>query len=266
MIEPMTRRPEPLPTARESWLNVHDVDRDGLLPDSVAKTRTPAVALAPLNVKEQLDIEILDRYYPGPMTEEAAEPRRSGQRRPAPEGTEQPAGIDQEVRPNEEAQQDETDRLIHAWQRELPDVDVSPFAVLSRVSRLARHLDRARRQVFTAHDLESFEFDVLTALRRAGPPYELSPGTLLTQTLVTSGTMTNRIDKLERSGLVERLPSPSDRRGVLVRLTARGQQRVEAALESLLAHERELLAELPEEDRTRLAGLLRGLLLPFEDH
>lgn len=163
------------------------------------------------------------------------------------------------------AEQDEVDRLIEAWRREVPDLDVSPLQVLSRVSRLARHLDRARRQVFTAHDLEAFEFDVLTSLRRAGPPYELSPGALLVQALVTSGTMTNRIDKLEHKGLVDRRPAPEDRRGVRVRLTAKGQERVEAALGSLLDHERSLLAELPETDRNQLADLLRTLVLPFDE-
>jgi hypothetical protein len=91
---------------------------------------------------------------------------------------------------------DEVDRLVAAWRRERPDLDVEPLEVLSRVSRLARHLDRARRIAFSEHQLESWEFDVLTSLRRAGTPYQLSPGQLLTQTLVTSGTMTNRIDRL----------------------------------------------------------------------
>src|SRR5215467_9225270 len=92
---------------------------------------------------------------------------------------------------------DDVDRLIEAWQRERPDLDYASLAVLSRVSRLARHLDRARRATFAAHDLEAYEFDVLTALRRAGRPYELSPGDLVAQTLVSSGTMTNRIDRLQ---------------------------------------------------------------------
>ena len=118
--------------------------------------------------------------------------------------------------------EDEVDRLVAAWRRERPDLDVEPLEVLSRVSRLARHLDRARRLAFSEHSLEPWEFDVLTALRRAGTPYQLSPGQLLTQTLVTSGTMTNRIDRLAKKGLVERLPDPSDRRGVLVRLTDGG--------------------------------------------
>src|SRR5882762_8218474 len=103
---------------------------------------------------------------------------------------------------------DEVDRLIEAWRRERPDLDYDSLAVLSRVSRLARHLDRARKATFTAHGLEAYEFDVLTALRRAGTPYELSPGELIAQTLVTSGTMTNRIDRLESHGLVRRRPDP----------------------------------------------------------
>ncbi len=160
--------------------------------------------------------------------------------------------------------EDEVDRLVAAWRRELPDLDVSPFEVLSRISRLARHLDRARRLVFAAHDLEPWEFDVLTALRRAGSPYELSPGRLLTQTLVTSGTMTNRIDRLAAKELVERRPEPTDRRGVRVRLTSRGQQRVDAALAGLLEHERELLAALPPDERAQLAGLLKTLVAPFD--
>ena len=161
--------------------------------------------------------------------------------------------------------EDEVDRLVAAWRRELPDLDVSPFEVLSRITRLARHLDRARRLVFTTHDLEPWEFDVLTALRRAGSPYELSPGRLLTQTLVTSGTMTNRIDRLAAKELVERRPEPADRRGVRVRLTPKGQQRVDAALAGLLDHERTLLAGLPETDRRQLAELLRRLALPFDE-
>ena len=160
--------------------------------------------------------------------------------------------------------EDEVDRLVAAWRRELPDLDVSPFEVLSRITRLARHLDRARRLVFAAHDLEPWEFDVLTALRRAGPPYELSPGRLLTQTLVTSGTMTNRVDRLAAKDLVERRPEPADRRGVRVRLTPKGQERVDAALAGLLDHERALLAALPENDRAQLALLLRRLVMPFD--
>ncbi|WP_250447574.1 MarR family winged helix-turn-helix transcriptional regulator [Actinotalea sp. C106] len=159
---------------------------------------------------------------------------------------------------------DEVDRIVESWRRERPDLDVAPLAVLSRVSRLARHLDLARRGAFARHELELWEFDVLSSLRRAGEPYQLSPGTLVTQTLVTSGTMTNRIDRLAARGLVERLPAPSDRRGVLVRLTPTGRTRVDSALEDLLRVERTLLAGLPEADHDTLVDLLRVLVAPFD--
>lgn len=164
----------------------------------------------------------------------------------------------------EEQAVDEVDRIVDAWARERPDLDVTPLTVLSRVTRLSRHLDLARRRAFALHRLEPWEFDVLSALRRAGAPYRLSPGALLTQTLVTSGTMTNRIDRLAARSLVRRLPSPDDRRGVLVSLTDDGLARVDAAMTSLLDIERDLLADLPEEDRERLADLLRTLVLPFD--
>ena len=160
--------------------------------------------------------------------------------------------------------EDEVDRLVAAWQRERPDLDVRPLDVLSRVTRLARHLDRARRTAFAAHGLDTWEFDVLAALRRAGAPYALSPGQLGAATMVTSGTMTNRVDRLQERGFVERRPDPSDRRGVQVRLTAEGKDRVDAALADLLDRERDLLARLPERDRTALAALLRELLEPFD--
>jgi DNA-binding MarR family transcriptional regulator len=159
---------------------------------------------------------------------------------------------------------DEVDRLVEAWRSERPDLDVGPLQVLSRVSRLARHLDRARRAVFVAHGLEGWEFDVLTALRRAGSPYQLSPGALLRATLVTSGTMTNRIDRLAAAGLVERHPDPADKRGVLVRLTGAGRTRVDAAFADLLGRENAILEGLTPAERETLSGLLRRLLVPFD--
>ena len=159
---------------------------------------------------------------------------------------------------------DEVDDLVAAWQAERPDLDVKPLQVLSRVSRLARHLDRARRAAFAGHDLEPWEFDVLAALRRQGPPYELSPGALLRTTLVTSGTMTNRVDKLEEAGLVHRRRDPEDKRGMLVTLTPAGQAQVDAALDDLLESEQALLASLPEDGRQTLADLLRILLAPLD--
>ncbi len=159
---------------------------------------------------------------------------------------------------------DDVDSVVAAWQRERPDLDVTPLDVLSRVSRLARRLDLARGTAFAEQDLEGWEFDVLSALRRAGAPYELSPGALVTQTLVTSGTMTNRVDRLAGRGFVERRPSATDRRGVIVRLTERGRRAVDAAMEELLDHERGILAPLDRAQRTELAALLRSLLSPLE--
>ena len=160
--------------------------------------------------------------------------------------------------------QDEVDRLVAAWARERPDLDVRPLEVLSRVTRLARHVDRARGTAFAAHDLDGWEFDVLAALRRAGKPYMLSPGALVAQTLVTSGTMTNRIDRLESRGLVARQPDPTDRRGVRVVLTTRGKEAVDSALADLLEREQELLAALSIRQQEQLSGLLRSLVVPFE--
>jgi len=159
---------------------------------------------------------------------------------------------------------DEVDEIVARWQSERPDLDVSPLQVLSRVSRLARHLDRARRTAFAAHGLEIWEFDVLSALRRQGPPYQLSPGALLHATLVTSGTMTNRIDRLTAKGLVIRRPDPGDKRGVLVQLTEAGLRTVDNAFAELLAGEDALLTALNSEERDQLAGLLRTLLIPFD--
>ncbi len=159
---------------------------------------------------------------------------------------------------------DEVDDLVAAWRAQRPDLDVEPLQVLSRISRLARHLDIARRGAFADHELESWEFDVLSALRRQGPPFQLTPGALLRATLVTSGTMTNRIDRLAAAGLVRREPDPKDKRGVLVTLTDRGVARVDAALADLLRRERALLASLNAGERRRLADLMRILLAPFD--
>ncbi|GAA0205266.1 MULTISPECIES: MarR family winged helix-turn-helix transcriptional regulator [unclassified Aeromicrobium] len=156
-------------------------------------------------------------------------------------------------------ERDEVDDIVAAWQRERPDLDTTPMQVLSRVTRLARHLDRARRAAFAAHSLEPWEFDVLSALRRSGPPYQLSPGRLVTETLVTSGTMTNRVDRLTERGLVSREADPADRRGVQVTLTAAGRSAVDAALDELLEQERSLLSSLPPRDAEALAASLRTL-------
>jgi DNA-binding MarR family transcriptional regulator len=159
---------------------------------------------------------------------------------------------------------DEVDRIVDAWTRERPDLDFAPLQVLSRVGRLSRHLDRARRAAFAASELDSWEFDVLSALRRAGKPYQLSPKALLQQTLVSSGTMTNRIDRLVERMLVERRTDPNDGRGILVTMTPSGRERVDAAISQLLAAESDLLDGISTADQERLAGLLRKLSLDFD--
>lgn len=160
--------------------------------------------------------------------------------------------------------QDEVDRIVEAWHRERPDLEPMPLHIFSRVSRLARHLDLTRRRAFAEHGVESWEFDVLSALRRAGAPYELTPGRLITETLVSSGTMTNRIDRMVAHGLVVRAAGTSDRRMVKVRLTDEGRARVDAAMSQLLTSERELLGDLSAGETEQLSGALRTVLLRFE--
>ncbi|PZF28839.1 MULTISPECIES: MarR family transcriptional regulator [unclassified Curtobacterium] len=161
--------------------------------------------------------------------------------------------------------EDEVDRIVAAWGRERADLDFGPLEVLSRVDRLARHLDRARRTAFDASDMEPWEFDVLSALRRAGEPYELSPKTLLQQTLVSSGTMTNRVDRLAARGFVGRRTDPKDGRGILVSLTSKGRVAVDAAIADLLAAERDILSGVSADEQGHLAGLLRRLILGLGD-
>lgn len=160
--------------------------------------------------------------------------------------------------------EDEVDRLVAGWRAALPEVDVEPLEVLSRVTRLARHLDRQRSTVFARHELETWSFDVLSALRRAEPPHQLSPGQLLAQTLVTSGTMTNRLDHLEARQLVRRRPDPHDARSVRVQLTAAGKRRVDAALKQLVEREDAILGALDRSERSTIAALLRRVVAPFD--
>ena len=161
-----------------------------------------------------------------------------------------------------EHERDEVDRLVAAWKRERPDLDLSPLSVLSRITRIARHLDIARRDAFG--DLENWGFDVLAALRRAGSPYQLSPGALMQETMVTSGTITNRLDRLEELELITRQPDPNDGRGSLVTLTRSGIRAVDAAMEDLLENERQLLRDLSGKDREQLAALLSTLVTEFD--
>lgn len=159
---------------------------------------------------------------------------------------------------------DEVDAIVAAWRHERPDLHVDVMHVLSRVHRLSMVLDAARKDAYAAHGLELWEFDVLAALRRAGAPYRLSPGQLVRQTHVTSGTMTNRVDRLTQRGLVARMSDPDDGRGVIVMLTSAGKSLVDAALGDLLVAEERLLTALTPAQQDDLADLLRIVLLSTE--
>lgn len=160
---------------------------------------------------------------------------------------------------------DEVDRIVSSWNRERPDLDFSPLEVLSRVGRLAKLLERARKNAFTKSKIEAWEFDVLAALRREGHPYQLSPKALLQQTLVSSGTMTNRIDRLVERDFVRRLEDPNDGRGVLVEMTPAGLTRVDAAITRLVDAEAVLLSSLSKAEQKKLAESLRRLSIDVDE-
>lgn len=156
---------------------------------------------------------------------------------------------------------DEVDEVVAAWARERGDLELGPMQIWSRIDRLSAILADHRKRAFTKYHIEGWEFDVLAALRRAGEPYRLSPGQLIRETHVTSGTMTNRVDRLVARGLVRRDPDPHDGRGMLVTLTHEGLTLVDAALSTLLDTEAEMLDGWSAGDRERFAGYLRTLLL-----
>ena len=162
------------------------------------------------------------------------------------------------------AAHDEVDRIVEAWLRERPDLDFSPLQVLSRVGRLAKHLDRARRAAFTASGLDSWEFDVLSALRRAGAPYQLSPKALLQQTLVPQRHHDQPHRPARRPRLVSGAPTRNDGRGILVVMTTAGQTRVDAAISQLVDAEAELLGNLSKRRSGTPRRLLRKLSLDFD--
>lgn len=161
---------------------------------------------------------------------------------------------------------DAVDRILEQWHDVRPDLDSSPIAVIGRLSRLSAIVDRRLAENFAHHDLEAWMYDVLATLRRSGPPYELTAGELLEQSMVTTGAMTNRVDRLEQRGLVERSAVPGDRRKVLVRLTESGLELVDEVVGGHLDTERELLGSLSSSQQATLARLLRTTLIGLGDH
>lgn len=163
------------------------------------------------------------------------------------------------------AVRDAVDAILEQWRTERPEVEIDPVAVVGRVRRLELLLSRQVRAGLADHDLADWEFDVLATLRRSGPPFVLAVGRLQATMMVSSGTMTHRLDRLERRGLLTRAPDPADRRGVLVQLTEAGRELVDQVLVAHLANERALLAGLSRAEQASLAELLRKLLLHLGD-
>lgn len=160
---------------------------------------------------------------------------------------------------------DHVDRVLEQWRAERPDLDVAPMGVVGRISRAARSLEREIRGVFDLHGLQPGEFDILATLRRSGAPYQLTAGGLVATSMVTSGAITNRVDRLEAKGLVTRETDPTNRRSVLITLTDRGRSLVDEVVVDHLANERRLLAPLTEREQDQLAALLRKLLTGLGD-
>ena len=159
---------------------------------------------------------------------------------------------------------DHVDRILAQWRRERPDLDVEPMGILGRLKRLGTHLGREVETALMKHGLSTSAFDVLATLRRSGAPHRLSPGELLEMTMVSSGTMTNRIDQLEKAGLVERILNPEDRRSVLIALTEKGLATVEDAVGAHVANQQRLTRNLTAEDKAEFDRLLKKFLSDFE--
>lgn len=160
--------------------------------------------------------------------------------------------------------QDAVDRIVEEWGTARPDLDASPIEVIGRVSRLSRLIDRRLAENFARFDIEAWMYDVLATLRRIGAPHELTAGELVRRSMVTTGAITNRIDRLEQRGLVARAAAP-DRRKVIVRLTPAGRALVDEVAGAHLATEQELLSSLSDRQRDDLARLLRTSLLALGD-
>jgi DNA-binding MarR family transcriptional regulator len=160
---------------------------------------------------------------------------------------------------------DPVDTILAQWQRERPDLDVSPMGIVGRIGRLSKHLERSIQETVADFGLNGGEFDVLATLRRSGQPYQLSPTTLFNTLMISSGTITHRIDRLEQADLVKRIPDPNDRRGTLIQLTDKGFNTIEKAIEAHMANLHRLPIVLEEAERQVLAQLLRKLLISFEE-
>ena len=156
------------------------------------------------------------------------------------------------------------DRIVAQWRRERPDLNTAPLGLFGRLFRAAQLTDTALGEMLVEHGLQTGWFDLLAALRRAGAPYELNPTQLMRATMLSSGGMTKRLDRMVEAGLVERRPDPGDRRGTLVGLTRRGKTVIDKAVDAHLSNEERLLRSLSSAERRNLDELLRALLGDLE--
>ncbi|MBG2914551.1 MarR family winged helix-turn-helix transcriptional regulator [Proteus terrae] len=159
---------------------------------------------------------------------------------------------------------DRIDKITKQWQRERPDLDVSPMGLIGRLGNITLHLSREMEKIFSQFGLNTSSFDVLATLRRAGAPYTLSPGEMLSTLMVTSGTMTNRIDQLEKAGWVIRKVNPEDGRGFLVSLTPEGLELINQVIEAHVENQKRLVSGLSQQEQQALNQLLKVFLKILE--
>ena len=155
---------------------------------------------------------------------------------------------------------DGVDRILEQWARERPELDTQAMGVFGRVSRIAAIVNDAMEHTYAQHGISRADFDVLATLRRSGEPFQLSPGALSSALMLTTGGMTGRLNRLEGAGLVTRSADLGDRRGLVVTLSDRGRELIDAAVVSGVESMQELLADIPAGQRSRLSDLLRDLL------
>ncbi|WP_047049600.1 MarR family winged helix-turn-helix transcriptional regulator [Vibrio mexicanus] len=159
---------------------------------------------------------------------------------------------------------DAIDRVIVQWAKEKPHLDTQPMAMMGRVLRIAKHLESSVAQLHKRYDLKIGEFDVLATLRRSGEPYSLTPSDLINSLMLTSGAMTNRVDKLDSKGLIARTHSQEDRRSVTVQLTEKGFHLIEEVMDEHVKLQHDLVASLSDEDKEQMNQVFKTWLGQFE--
>lgn len=159
---------------------------------------------------------------------------------------------------------DKIDEIIEQWRTENSNLDLQPMEFIGRIKRLSHHFEKDMTKTFSKYGLNAASFDVLATLKRSGAPYTLSPSELLENTMVTSGTMTNRIDQLVKSKLVKRNANPEDARGCLVSLSQKGHILIDQVIQEHVKTQKRLTSTIPEKDQKVINGILRHALKSIE--